>query len=480
VSFLYLIVVLYNNQKISGVENMNNDIIVAVSTPPGEGAVGIVRMSGNGAIEIADKIFLPYNKNLLLSERRNFSLNLGWILAAQGQRIDEVLMGIMRSPHSYTGEDVVEINCHGGSAALRACLQRCLDLGARLAEPGEFTKRAFLNDRLGLEQAEAVLDIIRAKTERGLQLAVNQLSGSSGRFIAELEDRLLGLNAMVDASLDFPDEVGDLDQEQARLILGETVDTIESWLEAARRAEIYREGIELAIVGKPNVGKSSLLNALSRKEKAIVTDIPGTTRDIVEEYINVRGIPVKLMDTAGIRSTEDLVEKIGVEKSRELIAQADLVVLVLDFAAGIAGEDMEIFHTIPAEKCLVLVNKEDIERKAISEEELAEKFSLAKVIRASVKEDYGLDELENAIEEMLLSGTQNDDGMEIMVNMRQKQALLKSRAFAENALQQVGQVPLDCLGVDIWGALECLGEISGKSLKEEVIDRIFHDFCIGK
>ncbi|HPT69795.1 MAG TPA: tRNA uridine-5-carboxymethylaminomethyl(34) synthesis GTPase MnmE, partial [Syntrophomonas sp.] len=415
-----------------------------------------------------------------LRERRNFSLNLGWILAADENRIDEVLIGIMRAPHSYTGEDVVEINCHGGGAALRACLQRCLDLGARLAEPGEFTKRAFLNDRLALEQAEAVLEIIRAKTERGLQLAVKQLSGRTGRFIAELEDRLLGLNAMVDASLDFPDEVGDLDQEEARMILMETIGTIDSWLGAARRAEIYRDGIELAIVGKPNVGKSSLLNALSRKEKAIVTDIPGTTRDIVEEFINVRGIPVKLMDTAGIRATEDLVEKIGVEKARELISQADLVVLVLDFEAGIAGEDMEIFQHIPAEKRLVLVNKEDIERKAISEEELADKFSSARVIRASIKEDYGLDELENAIEELLLPGTQKADGLEIMVNMRQKYALLKSRDFAENALQQIGVVSLDCLGVDVWGALESLGEISGRSLKEEVLDRIFHDFCIGK
>lgn len=459
---------------------MNNDIIAAISTPPGEGAVGIIRMSGNGALEMAEKMFLPYNKEVSLSERRNFSLNLGWILDRNGTRSDEVLISVMRSPRSYTGEDVVEINCHGGGAALRACLQRCLELGARLAEPGEFTKRAFLNDRLGLEQAEAVLDIIRAKTERGLQLAVKQLSGRSGEFIAELEDRLLGLNAMVDASLDFPEEVGDLDQEEARQTLQEIIAVIDHWLESARRGEIYRDGIELAIVGKPNVGKSSLLNALSRKEKAIVTDIPGTTRDIVEEYINVRGIPVKLMDTAGIRTTEDLVEKIGVEKSRELIAQADLVVLVLDFEAGIASEDMEIFQTIPEAKRLVLVNKEDIERKAITEEELTEKFAFTKLIRASVKEDQGLDELEKAIEELLLPGTQNDDGMEIMVNLRQKNALLKSRAYAENALEQLGQVSLDCLGVDVWGALESLGEISGKSLKEEVIDRIFHDFCIGK
>lgn len=459
---------------------MNNDIIAAVSTPPGEGAVGIIRLSGHGAIEIAEKTFLPYNKNVSLRERRNFSLTLGWILDAEGIRTDEVLVGIMRAPHSYTGEDVVEINCHGGGAALRACLQRCLETGARLAEPGEFTKRAFLNERLGLEQAEAVLEIIRAKTERGLQLAVRQLSGYNGRFMDNLEERLLRLNAMVDASLDFPEEVGDLDQDEARQLLDGIIATIDDWINSARRAEIYRDGIELAIVGKPNVGKSSLLNALSRKEKAIVTDIPGTTRDVVEEYINVRGIPVKIMDTAGIRATEDRVERIGVEKSRELIDQADLVVLVLDFAAGIAAEDLEIFQTIPREKCLVLVNKEDIERKAITEEELAEKFASARLIRASVKEDYGLDELERAIEELLLAGTQNADGMEIMINLRQKNALLKSRAYAENAREQLGRISLDCLGVDVWGALESLGEISGKSLKEEVLDRIFHDFCIGK
>jgi tRNA modification GTPase len=459
---------------------MINDIIVAVSTPPGEGAIGIIRLSGEGVIEKVAKIFNPYNERLALTERRNFTLALGWIVAANGDRVDEVLIGIMRAPHSYTGEDVVEINCHGGSVALRACLQRCLDQGVRLAEPGEFTKRAFLNDRLDLDQAEAVLDIIRAKTERGLQLAVKQLAGRQGRFIAELEEKLLGLNARVDASLDFPEEVGELDQDQTRLILRETIDEIDRLLEAGRRVEVYREGIDLAIVGKPNVGKSSLLNALARKEKAIVTEIPGTTRDIVEEYINVRGIPVKLMDTAGIRATEDLVEKIGVEKAKELISQADLVVLVLDFGTGIAAEDMEIFQSIPAAKRLVLVNKEDIARKAISEAELVEKFASSNIIRASVKEDYGLDELESAIEELLLQGSSSADGLEIMINMRQKNALQKCRAHAENAWHELGQVPLDCLGVDIWGALECLGELSGRSLKDEIIDRIFHDFCIGK
>lgn len=459
---------------------MNDDIIAAVSTPTGEGAVGIIRMSGDGAIAIADRIFTPRREGFPLQARRNFSLNLGWITDAEGNRLDEVLVGIMRGPRSYTGEDVAEINCHGGRAALQACLQRCLEAGARLAEPGEFTKRAFLNDRLDLGQAEAVLEIIRAKTQRGLQLAVRQLSGSNGKFIADLEEQLLHLNAMVDASLDFPEEVGDLDGEEAASILEETIATLDQWLEAARRAEIYREGIELVIVGKPNVGKSSLLNALVRQEKAIVTDIPGTTRDIVEEYINVRGIPVKLMDTAGIRATDDLVEQIGVGRSREKMDQADLVILVLDFAAGIDREDMEIFQDIAPEKRLVLVNKEDIECKAISEEELAQLFPEEIVIRASVKEEYGLDELEQAIEAMVLPVSQRLDGMEIMINLRQKTALLKSRALAENALRELGSAPLDCLGVDIWGALECLGEISGRSLKEEVIDRIFHDFCIGK
>ena len=459
---------------------MMNELIVAISTPPGEGAIGIIRMSGLGAIDLLAKIFRPYKVDSDIASRNNYSLSLGWMIEANEEKIDEVLVSIMRGPHSYTAEDVVEINCHGGSVAIRRCLQRCLHQGARLAEPGEFTKRAYLNGRLELSQAEAVMELIRAKTDRGLKLALQELEGKSGQVIAALEEQLLHLNAMVDASLDFPDEVGDINQAEAMTILQVVIDKIDHLLLAGRRAEVYRDGVQIAICGKPNVGKSSLLNALVRKEKAIVTEFPGTTRDVIEEYINIRGIPVKIMDTAGIRATEDLVEKIGVERSRESIVKADLVIFVLDYGSGISDEDMEIFNTIPAEKMIVLVNKEDIEVKEISQSELKNRFSGIKVIHSSVKEDIGLDKLEETIEKMVLSGALEQDGMEIMINLRQKNALMKSREHAASALAAIAEVSLDCLAVDVWGALDCLGELTGKSLKEEVIERIFHEFCIGK
>lgn len=459
---------------------MMNDLIVAISTPPGEGAIGIIRLSGQGALDLLGNIFRPYHAGLDVADRKNYSLNLGWIMEANGEKIDEVLVSIMRGPHSYTAEDVVEINCHGGSVAIRRCLQRSLDQGARLAEPGEFTKRAYLNGRLELSQAEAVMELIRAKTDRGLKLALQELEGKSGQVIAELEEQLLHLNAMVDASLDFPDEVGEINQAEAITILHEVIGKIDHLLLAGRRAEVYRDGVQIAICGKPNVGKSSLLNALVQKEKAIVTEFPGTTRDVIEEYINIRGIPVKIMDTAGIRETEDLVEKIGVERSKDSIARADLVIFVLDYGSGISEEDMDIFNTIPPEKMLILVNKEDIEIKEISQAELETRFTGINVIRSSVKEEIGMEALEKAIEERVLRGELVQDGMEIMINLRQKDALLKSREHATNALDEMAEAPLDCLAVDIWGALERLGELTGKSLKEEIIDRIFHDFCIGK
>lgn len=457
---------------------MLNDAIVALSTPPGEGGIGIIRLSGNGVLDRINKIFLPVSKQEL-GQRKGFTLNLGWIMDKDGGKIDEVLLGIMRAPHSYTGEDVVEINCHGGSVSVRSCLQRCIDLGMRLAEPGEFTKRAFLNGRLDLSQAEAVIDVIRAKTERGLKLALQQLEGRN-HFVADIEDRLLRINAMLEASLDFPEEVGDLDYAEAHSILLKIQELMDQLIVAGQRSEIYRDGLKVVICGKPNVGKSSLLNALVKKEKAIVTEIPGTTRDVIEDYINVRGIPVKIMDTAGIRLTEDIVEKIGVEKSKEVIEQADLLIFVLDVAAGIGKEDMDIYQDIDRKRLIVLVNKEDLDNKKIAPGELEELFPGVKVIRASVRNDIGVEELEEAVEEMVLEGVIPGDGLEIMINLRQKNALVRSRAQVESALQALREVPLDCLGVDIWGALETWGEISGKTLKEEVINRIFHDFCVGK
>ncbi|MCX5780865.1 MAG: tRNA uridine-5-carboxymethylaminomethyl(34) synthesis GTPase MnmE, partial [Firmicutes bacterium] len=408
-----------------------------------------------------------------------FTLSLGWIIDQDGSKIDQVLLGMMRAPHSYTGEDVIEINCHGGSMPVRRCLQRCLAAGMRLAEPGEFTKRAFLNGRLELSQAEAVVDIIRAKTERGLKLAMQQLEGSLS-YLETIEDQLLNLNAIVEASLDFPEEVGEVDYEEAAAILTRVLTDMDQIIAAGRRNEIYRDGVKVVICGKPNVGKSSLLNALTKKDKAIVTEMPGTTRDVVEDFINIRGIPVKIMDTAGIRLTDDFVEKIGVEKSKAVIEQADLILFMLDLADGISQDDLDIYQTLKRDRLIILVNKEDIDRKSISAEQLADLFPEVNLIRTSMINDTGLDELEKTIEEMVLYGSLPADGMDIMINLRQKNALLRSREQVENALQNLGQVTPDCLGVDIWGALETLGEVSGKTLKEEVIDRIFRDFCIGK
>jgi len=429
-------------------------------------------------LERTRRLFLPA-KVKEVEDRPSFSLTLGWIKDEDGSKLDEVLLGIMRSPHSYTGEDVVEINCHGGSLPIRRCLQRCVESGARLAEPGEFTKRAFLNGRLDLSQAEAVIDIIRAKTERGLQLALNQLQGNR-KYIDKIHEELLGLNALVEASIDFPDEVGDLEYEEAENRLLKIKADLEKIIQSGKRNEVYRDGIKVVICGKPNVGKSSLLNALVKKEKAIVTSFPGTTRDVVEDYINVRGIPVKIMDTAGIRATADAVEKIGVEKSKEVIDQADLLVFMVDMAEGISGEDLNVYYSVSKEKVIVLVNKEDLQEKRIRQEELDNLFHGVTVIRGSVINEVGLDELEMAIEKMALSESFEGDGLDIMINLRQKTALQNSRDQILSALENLHSVPLDCLGVDIWGAMESLGEISGKTSKDEVIDRIFSEFCIGK
>jgi tRNA modification GTPase len=456
------------------------DNIAAISTPPGEGGIAIVRLSGDKVIEITERLFKPYRPEVQLTQRPTYTMTLGWIIDQAGQPVDEVIVNIMRHPRSYTGEDVVEINCHGGSLPARRILERILQEGVRLAEPGEFTRRAFLNGRLDASQAEAVIDIIRAKTDKAMQIAMRRLQGSTGRLIAKLEDELIQINALVEASMDFPDEVGDPDYDELKERLEKVVDQLDHMLEAARRADVYRDGITVAIVGKPNVGKSSLLNALLRKEKAIVTDIPGTTRDIIEDWLNIRGIPVRILDTAGIRATEDVVEKIGVKRSQEIIKQADLIIFLLDVTSGITAEDQFIYENIDRSKLIVLVNKEDLEDKRVSEEDLLKMFGDIPVIRGSVKEEVGLEELESLIEELVLAGGLSSDDLEMAVNLRQKQSLTAARQHIQDVLSFLSTATLDCLGVDLRGALESLGEITGKNLNEEVLDRIFHDFCIGK
>jgi tRNA modification GTPase len=290
----------------------------------------------------------------------------------------------------------------------------------------------------------------------------------------------LELNAMVEASIDFPEEVGELEYNRAQAIMLESIDVIDRLIRGGKRADIYREGIAIAICGKPNVGKSSLLNILLRKDRAIVTSIPGTTRDIIEEQLIIKGIPVRLMDTAGIHTTSDVVEKIGVEKSREVIAEADLVLFLLDAGDGITDDDLSIYGNIENQNLIILVNKDDLGEKNITNRDLERYFPEVQVIKVSAKEELGIDELEDSIEEMVLGGRLQSDDLEIMINLRQREALLRARQHLKDALKESNHIPLDCLGVDIWGALEALGEITGKNLREEVLDRMFSDFCIGK
>lgn len=457
---------------------MRDDVIAAIATPPGEGGIAIVRLSGKGAIEIVNQVFKAHEEKVCLEHKKGYTLTLGQ-LVDNGETVDEVIIGLMREPKSYTGEDVAEINCHGGTVSARRCLELMIKTGARLAEPGEFTRRAFLNGRIDLSQAEAVIDLIRARTEAGHRLALRQLQGSVSRQIEVLQDILIQVNAQVEASIDFPEEVGDLEYEEVTEKLQQVLDLLDKLLDAGSKGRIYQEGVNIVICGKPNVGKSSLLNALVQKDKAIVTDIPGTTRDIIEEHLNIKGIPVRLMDTAGIRSTEDIIEKMGVDKSRAAMEDADLIIFLLDVTSGIGALDLEIYQQINHKKLIILINKEDLKDRKITAHDIEHYFTHDIIIHGSVYTETGLQELEDTIYNMVLQGAPQL-GMEIMLNIRQTEALKRARSHVADLLGQIHNAPLDCLGVDVWGALECLGEITGQGLKEEVIDRIFSEFCIGK
>ncbi len=350
-----------------------------------------------------------------------------------------------------------------------------------MAEPGEFTRRAFMNGKMDAAQAEAVIDIIRAKTERGQKLAMKQLEGKNSEYVKHLEEFLIEANMLLEANLDFSEDVGEVDHNQIKKLLIGARAGIDKMLRAGELGNIYKEGISVAICGKPNVGKSSLLNALLRKERAIVTDVPGTTRDLIEEHINIKGIPVKLIDTAGIRETQDLIEQIGISRAQQAVQDADLVVFLLDIEAGMTEEDRNIYNDIESkERVIVLINKDDLMEKNISEEEVKQNFPELKIIRASVKEEIGIEELEDIIETMVVAGFTGSDNLEFIVSLRQKDTLLAGRKYIQDAIDAMEEVPLDCLGVDLQNALASLGEITGRNLKEESIDRIFREFCIGK
>lgn len=458
-----------------------NDTIVAVATPPGCSGIAIVRMSGDGTAEITKKVFRDAKKHTV-KEMPSHKMMYGFIVNPEnGEVIDEVLTVFMKAPRTYTREDVAEINCHGGMYTVSRILEVLVKNGARTAEPGEFTKRAFMSGRLDLAQAEAVIDLINARTEASARNSINQLQGRLSEQMKDMRKKLIGLLAEIEASIDFPEyDIEHISREKAGKELIQTEKELEKLLENAKKGRILKEGIGTAIVGTPNVGKSSLLNELIGEEKAIVTEIPGTTRDIIEDYVDLDGIPLRVYDTAGIRDTEDAVEKIGVERAEAILERAELILLVLDGSRKLKPADRKVIEKIKNRNVIVLINKSDLGLE-LGENEVQSLLPDKKVLVVSVKEKKGLDELEAEIRRMFFGGQINaDDGM-MVTNIRQKELISKARdcvGEANNAVEK--GMPLDCVAIDIRSAADYLGQITGETVAEDVINEIFSRFCIGK
>ena len=455
--------------------------ITAISTAVGEAGIGIVRISGKKALDIANSIFKG-SKVEEIDEKNNRRLIYGHIVDKEkDQTIDEVLISYMKGPSTYTREDMVEIYCHGGIISVKKVLELTLNKGARLAEAGEFTKRAFLNGRLDLSQAEAVMDMIKAKTDKSFETSLDQLEGSLSKKIREIRDILLSMIAHVEVSIDYPDEdYEEVTYEELERDANKIKKEIEILLSTADRGKILRDGLNTVILGKPNVGKSSLLNAILRENRAIVTDIPGTTRDIIEEYVNIDGIPLKIIDTAGIRDTEDLVEQIGVDRAKDTIKDADLIIAVFDASRKLSQEDYDIINLIKDKKSIIIINKTDLDSK-YDEAYLKSLVNNKEIINASIISDIGLDSLENSIKSMFYSGEVEIESDTVITNIRHKNQLVKALDNIDQALEDIKMdVPIDCIEVDLKNCWENLGEISGDTIGEDILDKIFAEFCIGK
>jgi tRNA modification GTPase len=454
------------------------DTIAAISTPPGEGAIAIVRLSGNQAVKIANLIFRGKNLNNVDSH----TVHYGHIVNPETNDVlEEVMLTLMLAPKTFTKEDVVEINCHGGIVSVNRVLELVLEHGARLAEPGEFTKRAFLNGRIDLSQAEAVIDIIRAKTDKAMSVALNQLEGRLSNKIVSLRQKLLETLAHIEVNIDYP-EYDDVEEMTNSILLpkvNEVLNELETMLHSARHGKIIREGVATAIIGRPNVGKSSLLNALIQENKAIVTDIPGTTRDVIEEYVNVRGIPLKLIDTAGIRETEDIVEKIGVERSKKAISDADLVLFVLNNNEQFTDKDMELFKLVEDKEKVIVLNKIDLPNQLNIEG--LKLSSNAIIVKTSVNNDHGIEELEEAIYNKYMGGALEGNDLTYISNTRHIDLIKKSRkSLNESIIAIECNTPIDLIQIDLVRAWEYLGQIIGDSVQESLIDQLFSQFCLGK
>lgn len=454
---------------------LQDDVIAAIATPSGVGGVGIVRISGKDAIAVADRVYRNASDQQLASFETH-TIHYGHCCDAQGKRIDEVLVSIMKAPRSYTAEDVVEINCHGGPVALHAVLDAVIRAGARLADPGEFTRRAFVNGRIDLTQAEAVSDIIEAKTAIGLAYSVNQLSGGLSKKYQAMDAELLHLMTFIDAAIDYPEyDIETVTGDTLRRSIDGLIVSVDALLDSAQMGKIYRNGVDTVILGEPNVGKSSLLNKLIREDKALVTDIPGTTRDAVEAYINIEGVPFHIIDTAGIRETDDVVEKLGVEKSKQMMDRAELILMMTDVSRETSKDEDTLIAALQDKPYIRIYNKTDLKDEVLTDLKPNE-------IALSVKTETGLDALRRQMVAMVTGNQMAKAADDVIVsNLRHVNLLRQVRENLTNALNSLSiGMSVDMVAIDLEEALENLRRITGQSLGDDIIDQIFANFCLGK
>lgn len=450
------------------------DTIAAIATPLGVGGVGVIRISGAQSIRILEKIITDFPQEV--KPQRVYH---GWV-ASNGKPIDEVLYYCMKAPHSYTGEDVAEINCHGGIAILQSILQLIVGVGARVAEKGEFTKRAFLNKKIDLAQAESVLDLISAPTDKSAGYALNQLEGKLSKIALNIRKKLIDLLAKIEAALDFPDDIQGLPSEQLGRELMDHNNEIDNLLSTSLKGKIYREGLATVIIGKPNVGKSSLLNAMLGEERAIVTDLPGTTRDTIEEMLNINGIPLRIIDTAGIRHPKDKAEEFGVERTEKEIEAADFLIMVMDGSRELEDLDKMVVLKGKGKKGVVVINKADLGR-TLKEQDLRKLTNGFKIFETSAVKGQGVKGLIEGIFESLRAFDSLGGKTAVAINSRHRECLLRSREGLLRAAESCRiNAPLDCVTIDLKEAIIALGEISGELVSEEVLNAIFEQFCVGK
>ena len=459
---------------------MDFDTITSISTPMGEGAIGIVRLSGPEAVEIGDKLYKGKKK---LKDVPSHTINYGHIIDPETDEVvEEVMISVLRAPKTFTREDIIEINCHGGILTINRILEITMTHGARMAEPGEYTKRAFLNGRIDLSQAEAVMDFIRSKTDRASKVAMNQIEGRLSDLIKRQRQSILEILAQVEVNIDYP-EYDDVEDATTEFLLAQSKkikNEIDQLLETGTQGKIMREGLSTVIVGKPNVGKSSMLNNLIQDNKAIVTEVAGTTRDVLEEYVNVRGVPLRLVDTAGIRDTEDIVEKIGVERSRKALSEADLILFVLNNNEPLTEEDRTLYEVIKNEDAIVIVNKTDLERR-LDIEEVKTMIGDTPLIQTSMLKQEGIDELELQIRDLFFGGEVQNQDMTYVSNSRHISLLKQARQTIQDAIDAAeAGIPMDMVQIDLTRTWEILGEIIGESASDELINQLFSQFCLGK